>query len=97
MKACGMVFWAMVVPVFTFACELWIVSDEDIKLLDDFQAYAGRRIQRFKQCSPRATSFVGLGWIRLEIYVYVKKLLFIRTIAMLADIRYIKVYSFADL
>ena len=85
MKACGMFFWAMVVPVVTFACELWIVSDEDIKLLDDFQAYAGRRIQRFKQCSTRATSLVGLGWIRLEIYVYIKKLLFIRTIAMLAD------------
>ena len=33
----------------------------------------------------RATSFVGLGWIRLDLYVYIKKLLFIRTIAMLAD------------
>ena len=85
MKACGMVFWAMIVPVVTFACELWIISDDDINLLDDFQSYAGRRIQRFRQSSPRATSFVGLGWIRLEIYVYVKKLLFIRTIAMLTD------------
>ena len=85
MKACGLVFWAMVVPVVTFACELWVIKDEDIKLLDDFQAYAGRRIQRFRQCSPRATSFVGLGWLRLELYVYVKKLLFIRTIAVLDD------------
>ena len=85
MKACGMVFWSMVVPVVTFACELWIINDADVRLLDDFQTYAGRRIQLFKQCSPRATSFVGLGWIRLEIFVYVKKLLSIRTIAMLTD------------
>ena len=85
MKACGMIFWSMVVPVVTFACELWIMNDEDVRLLDDFQTYAGRRVQRFRQCSPRATSFVGLGWIRLEIYVYVKKLLFVRTVSMLND------------
>ena len=30
-------------------------------------------------------SFIGLGWIRIEIFVYVKKLLFVRTTAMLED------------
>ena len=84
-RACGMIFWAMVVPIITFACELWIMDDEDIKLLEDFQVYAGRRIQRFKHSSPRATSYVGLGWIRLEIFVCVKKMLFVRSIAMLDD------------
>ena len=84
-KACGMIFWAMVVPAITFACELCVLDDDDIKLLEDFQTYAGRRIQRFKQSSPRATSYVGLGWIRLEIFIYVKRMLFIRSIAMLDD------------
>ena len=84
-KACGMIFWAMVVPVITFACELWVLDDEDIALLEDFQTYAGRRIQRFRQSSPRATSYVGLGWIRVELYIYIKKLIFIRTIAMLGE------------
>ena len=84
-KSCSLIFWSLVVPILTFACELWVLNDEDIKLLEDFQAYAGRRIQRFRQSSPRATSYVGLGWIRLEIFVYVKKLLFIRTIAIMNE------------
>ena len=84
-KSCSLIFWSLVVPILTFACELWVLNDEDIKLLEDFQAYAGRRIQRFRQTSPRATSYVGLGWIRLETFVYVKKLLFIRTIAIMND------------
>ena len=85
LRACGMIFWAMVVPIITFACELWVLDDEDVKLLEDFQSYAGRRIQRFKQNSPRATSYIGLGWIRLEIFVYVRKMLFVRSIAILED------------
>ena len=84
-KACSMIFWALVVPIVTFASELWVLCDEDIKMLEDFQAYAGRRIQRFRHSSPRATSYVGLGWIRLEIFIYVKKMLFIRTIAVMYD------------
>ena len=82
-KACGMIFWSLVIPIITFACELWVLTDDDIKLLEDFQTYAGRRIQRFSQNSPRATSYVGLGWIRLEVFIYIKKLLFVRTITML--------------
>ena len=80
-----MIFWALVVPIVTFASELWVLCDDDIKLLEDFQAYAGRRIQRFRHNSPRATSYVGLGWIRLELFIYVKKMLFIRTIAVMSD------------
>ena len=80
-----MIFWALVVPIVTFSCELWVLNDEDVMLLEDFQAYAGRRIQRFRQNSPRATSYVGLGWIRLEIFIYVKKMLFIRTIAVMCE------------
>ena len=82
-KACGMLFWAMVIPTVTFASELWVMNDDDIKLLEDFQIYAGRRIQRFQQSSPRETSYTSLGWLRIEIFIYVKKLLFIRSIAVL--------------
>ena len=82
-KACSMLFWAMVIPTVTFASELWVMNDDDIKLLEDFQIYAGRRIQRFQQSSPRETSYTSLGWLRIEIFVYVKKLLFVRSIAVL--------------
>ena len=79
-----MIFWATVIPIITFACELWVMNDDDIRMLEDFQTYAGRRIQRFNQNSPRATSYIGLGWIRLETYVYIKKMLFVRSIAVLS-------------
>ena len=84
-RACGMIFWTMVVPIITFASELWVLNDEDVGLIEDFQIYAGRRIQRLHQKAPRETSYRGLGWLSLEIYIYIKKLLFIRTIAILNE------------
>ena len=82
---CGIIFWSLVIPIVTFACEMWILDDDDVKILEDFQLYAGRRIQRFSQSSPRATGYAGLGWIRLEIFVYIKKMLFVRTLAIMND------------
>ena len=73
------------IPIITFASELWILSEYDINALDNFQKSAGRRIQRFHFKSPSATAFIGLGWIRLETLIYVKKLLFLRSIAILKD------------
>ena len=35
-KACGMIFCSLVIPIITFACELWILNDKDILLLEDF-------------------------------------------------------------
>ena len=83
--ACSILFWAMIVPIITFSCELWVINDNDVRLLEEFQRYAGRRIQRLPYRSPNETSYVGLGWIRLEIFIYVKKALFVRGIAILAD------------
>ena len=80
MKACSLLFWSLIVPIVTFASELWVLRDVDLVIIENFQRYAGRRVQRFPSWSPRETSFVALGWIRLEMFVYVKKLLFIRTI-----------------
>ena len=84
-QACSMLFWAMIILIITFASELWVMCDNDTKLLEDIQVYAGRRIQRSHQSSPRETSYVSQGWLRLELYTYVKKLLFIRSIAVLDD------------
>ena len=54
-----------------------------MKLFEDFQTYAGRRIQRLFSRSPRICSFYGLGWIRLERFIEVKKLLFVRSVLSL--------------
>ena len=81
MRACSFIFWSLIVPIVTFASELWVMGEEDIKLLDDFQIYCGRRVQRFTRNAPRESSYVGLGWMRLESFIAGKKLLFVRTIA----------------
>ena len=85
MRACSLLFWSLIVPMVTFASELWVLKDSDIELLENFQRYAGRRVQRFPMSSPRETSFTALGWMRLENYIYVKKLLFVRTIVNLKE------------
>ena len=61
------------------------MKDNDIAILDAFQSYVGRWVQRFPPKSPNETSFMGLGWIRIKLFVCVKKLLFVRTIAKLDE------------
>ena len=85
MKVCSFLFWSLIVPIVTFASELWVLKDEDINALDAFQRYAERRVQRFPYHSPNETSFVGLGWMRMENYIAAKKLIFIRTIVAMDD------------
>ena len=75
----------MVVPIVTFASELWVLKDDDIKQLESFQRYSGRRIQRFHMRSPNETSYASLGWLPLEIFIYLKKVLFIRNIAVINE------------
>ena len=77
---CNMIFWTIVIPIVTFGCELWTLQDCNIIKLNAFQMYAGRRIQRFPQRSPGSSSFYGLGWIKIETIILVKKVLFIHTI-----------------
>ena len=85
MQACNLVFWSFIVPIVTYGAELWVMTDNDVILLDNFQRYAGRRLQRFSAMSPSQTSYACLGWVRLELFAYVKKLLFVRTIVQMED------------
>ena len=82
-QACNTIFWSMVVPMVTYGAELWILTDKDIEILDKFQHYAARKIQRFRKRTPNATCLATLGWMRLENLVYGKKLMFLRTITIL--------------
>ena len=43
------IFWTIVVPI---ACELWHIDGRSINILETFQSYAGKRIQRFHPRSP---------------------------------------------
>ena len=85
MLASNLVFWSFIIPMVTYGAELWVMSDNDVDLIDNFQRYAGRRLQRFSSISPSQTSYACLGWVRIELYIYVKKLLFIRTIVCMDE------------
>ena len=82
---CNLIFWTIVVPTLTFGCELWTVGDEDCDRLQAFQRYASRRLQRFPLRSPSSSSYFGLGWLRLDTLVQVKKLLFLLTFLGLSE------------
>ena len=85
LKTCNLIFWTIVVPTVTFGSEIWYVSDSDLEKLQCFQRYAGRRVQRFPKRSPSCSSYYGLGWLRMETYIQVKKLLFILTFLFLEE------------
>ena len=80
MKTCNTIFWQVVVPSVTFGSEVWVMSDKDEELLASFQSYSGKRVQRFPQRAPNKSSFYGLGWLKLTLFIKVKKLLFLRSI-----------------
>ena len=83
MATCNVIFWSLVVPTALFGSELWRLDGDAIALLEEFQQYAGKRIQRFYSRIPNVCSFFALGWVRLERVVQAKKMLFIRSILVL--------------
>ena len=44
---CNIIFWSIIVPIATYGCELLVLTDKHINILDEFQEYAGRKIERF--------------------------------------------------
>ena len=77
MRACNIIFWCLIVPILTYGSELWVLKQCDIDELGKFQRYAGKRFQRFPKWAPNETSFKGLGWMRLETYIYAKKCVYL--------------------
>ena len=90
MMSCNLIFWSVVIPILTFGSVIWVLSDKDHENIQIFQRYAGRRVQRFPQRSPNMTSFFGLGWIKINTYIMIKKALFIMTILRLETPNIIK-------
>ena len=78
--ACCVIFWCIVMPIATFGSELWILDDKSIVLLESFQVFVGRRIQRLFSKSPRVSAYFSLGWVRVERFIEIKKLLFLHSI-----------------
>ena len=65
MATCNVIFWSIVVPTTIYGCELWILDDNSLSLIEEFQNYIGKRVQRFHPKIPNVCSYYGLGWMRL--------------------------------
>ena len=68
------------IPIATFGAKLWILDDKGLLHLKSFQVFVGRRIQRLFLKSPNASAYFSLGWVHLEMYVEIKKLLFLHSV-----------------
>ena len=82
---CNIIFWSLVVPTALFGSEIWHLNNSVISLLEGFQNYAAKKIQRFYGRVPNACSLYALGWMRLERFIQVKKMMFIHAIMVLND------------
>ena len=85
MSACSIIYWAIIVPIVTYGSEIWVLSSGEIEELRKFQRYVGRKCQRFPKRSPNYSAYMPLGWMSLDRVVQVKKLMFLRTILVMAD------------
>ena len=47
--------------------------------------FVGRRIQRLFPKSPNVCAYFSLGWVRIERFIEIKKLLFIHSIMALEN------------
>ena len=85
MRTCAILFWSVVIPVSTYVSELWVLKPHETELLRKFQRQVGRRCQRFPDRSPNYSAYAPLGWLSIDKFIQVKKLLFVRTMSILDD------------
>ena len=85
MKVCARLFWSIIVPILTYGSEIWVLRGDETEALRKFQRYVGRRCQRFNLKSPNYSAYIPLGWISIDRYIQVKKLLFLRTITVMDE------------
>ena len=85
MATCSKLFWSIIMPIVTYGSELWVMKGDEVEELRKFQRYVGRRCQRFPKRSSNHSAYASLGWLSIDRYIQVKKMLFIRSITILDD------------
>ena len=85
MATCNIIFWSIVVPTTIYGCELWVLDDSTLSIIEEFQNYIGKKVQRFHPKIPNVCSYYGLGWMRIERIIQIRKLMFIRSILVMDD------------
>ena len=90
LNTCNIIYWAIVIPTLLFGCEIWVMKDKDIVMLNAFQRYAARRLQRLHSRALNATSCICLGWMNITNVIIARKLIFVRNIMVMDDFMPIK-------
>ena len=71
-------------PTLHFGCEVWYIKSKDIDLLQSFERYAARRLQRLHYRSLNVTCVACLGWSVMNINK-VRMIIFLRSILVMED------------
>ena len=50
--ACCIIFWCVVVPIANYGAEFWILDNKRLKLIEAYQTFVGKRIQRLFSKAP---------------------------------------------
>ena len=80
LNTCNLIYWTIVIPTLLFGCETWVIKQNDCRLLEAFQRYAARRLQRLHASCFNITSFFCMGWMNIVQYIKARKIIFVRTI-----------------
>ena len=62
-----------------------MLKGKDLDILNGFQRYAARRLQRLHFNSLNITSYACLGWMNLVLYIKARKVVFVRTILQMEE------------
>ena len=73
------------VPTAIFGCEMWILDDLSYGMIEEFQNYVGKRIERLHPRCLNACSLYGLGWMRMERIIQIRKTMFVRSIMVMQE------------
>ena len=85
LSTCNLIYWTFVIPTLLFGCEIWVLKNKDVDLLNGFQRYAARRLQRLHAYSLNITSLACLGWMNLVLFIKARKVTFVKTILQMED------------
>ena len=85
LNTCCLIYWSVVFPTLTFGSEIWVLKKKDIEILQGFQRYTARRLQRLHFRSINSTSTAYLGWMDIIRVIKAKKLIFVRSIACMKE------------
>ena len=85
LSTCNVIFWSVIIPILCFGSEIWVLKKRDIEILNGFQRYAARRLQRLPDRSLNATCIACMGWMNIINYIRARQVVFIRSIFSMLD------------